>query len=213
MRRAPFNACDYLCDRCGETGRCQIYALLRSKALSRRMKGKHDSLHDASIEDVKESLDETMEVLKAIAAVLTIETDEGAGFGSLDKRSVDDDALYRLAQAFTAKTHAFLKTVEPFVKPVHKTAFEDLVWYHRMVSVKTRRAVASDYSGMSEDAVDSAGVAMRSLNRCIEAFEDIRRSCFPASYDSRRLSNTAAEIRRQLRKRFPKDAASEDRRG
>jgi len=206
MRKAPFNTCDYLCDRCGETGHCQIYALLRSKALSRRMKGKPDGLHGASIEDVKESLDETMEVLKAIAAVLTVEMDEGAGFGGLDKCSVDDDALYRLAQAFTTKTHAFLKTVEPFVKPVHRTAFEDLVWYHRMVSVKTRRAVASDYSGMSEDAVDSAGVAMRSLNRCIEAFEDIRQSCFLASYDSRQLSKTAAEIRRQLRKRFAKDA-------
>ncbi len=117
MRRAPFNTCDYLCDRCRETAYCDIFALLRSKALSGQMEGKADGLHGASIEDVKESLDETMEVLKAIAAGLTVEPDESAGFSSLDKCSVDDDALYRLAQTFTAKTHAFLKNVEPFVSP------------------------------------------------------------------------------------------------
>ncbi len=209
MRRAPFNACDYLCDRCAETAYCDIFALLRSKALSGQMEGKPGGLPGASIEDVKESLDETMEVLKAIAVALAIDPDDSAGFGGLEKSSVDDDGLYRLAHAFTTKTHAFLKNVEPFVSSGQKTAFDDLVWYHRMVSVKTRRAVASDFSGMSEDAVDSAGVAMRSLNRCIEAFEDIRQSCFLASHDSRQLSNTAVEIRKQLRKRFQKDSLQE----
>jgi hypothetical protein len=203
--RSPFNICDYLCERCEETERCEIFALLQSKTSSRQMGGRSDGLRSASLEDVKESLDETMEILKEIAAGLSIDLDYSTELGMLDRSSVDDDALYRLALAFTTKTYAFLKTAEPYLKPGQRALFDDLVWYHRIVSVKTRRAVASDHSGLSEDAIDSAAVAMKALTRCIEAFEHIGQSFFCASDDPRQLSNTAVEIRRQLRKRFAMD--------
>jgi len=53
-------------------------------------------------------------------------------------------------------------------------------------------------------------VAARSLTRCVEAFGRISESCPFAADDSRHLSHTALEIRRQLGKRFAKDAGQED---
>jgi hypothetical protein len=202
MKRSPFNTCDYLCKRCEETENCAIYALLKEKVLTRRSRDAVKGWHLASLEDVKESLDETMELLKNVAADLHIELDDAGGLEELDQQSIEHDALCQLALTFCVKAASFLGKTEPFIKSGEEGAFEDLVWYHRMVSVKTHRAVASDYDGLSEDAIDSAEVAVRSLTRCVEAFEEIEKSCPLVSDESRHLSGTALEIRRQLQKRF-----------
>lgn len=210
MKRSPFNTCDYLCKRCGETENCAIYALLEEKVLSRQSRDAIKGWHLASLEDVKESLDETMELLKKVVADLHIELDDGGGIEELEQHSIEHDALCQLALTFSVKAAAFLEKMEPFIKPGEEGAFEDLAWYHRVVSVKTHRAVASDYDGLSEDAIDSAEVAARSLTRCVEAFEEIEKGCPLASDGSRQLSGTALEIRRQLQKRFTRKAGQED---
>jgi hypothetical protein len=205
MKRSPFNTCDYLCKRCEETENCAIYALLEEKVLSRQSRDAVKGWHLASLEDVKASLDEAMELLTKVAADLHIELDDAAGLEELDQHSIEHDALCQLALTFGVKTAAFLEKMEPFMKPGVEGAFEDLVWYHRMVPVKTNRAVASDYDGLSEDAIDSADVAVRSLTRCVEAFEEIAKDC-PLADESRQLSGTALEIRRQLQRRFARKA-------
>src|SRR5208337_1746104 len=181
MKKSPFNTCDYLCKRCGETENCAIYALLEYKVLSRQSGDAIKGWHLASLEDVKESLDETMELLKKVAADLHIELDDAGGLEGIDQHSIEHDALCQLALTFSVKAAAFLEKIEPFIKSGEEGAFEDLAWYHRMVSVKAHRAIASDYDGLSEDAIDSAEVAVRSLSRCVEAFEEIAKGCPLAS--------------------------------
>ena len=201
MSDAPFNACDYLCDRCMETDHCRIYALLRKKVLSKGT----DSLskmRPPSLEDIRESLDEAIGLLTRIAADLDISFEGDQDVESLDAHSIDSDDIYQLALTFTSKTHVFLKKIEPLIASEAKEAFDDVVWYHTMVSVKTRRAVASDYDGQPEDAVSSAGVALKSLTKCVEAFDRIGGLDRLASEEARALAVTAMEIRRQISKRF-----------
>jgi hypothetical protein len=202
MSGSPFNSCDYLCEECSETENCKVFALLREKALSKRLSGAVRNGAVESLEDVKESLDETIELLNRMATELGMSLEGTDEVDDLEQNCIDNDDLYQLSLAFTMKTHAFLKRIEPFVKSESDEAFRDAVWYHTMVSVKTHRAIASDYDGLSEDAMDSAAVAIKSLTKCIEAFRLIGKDCSPASRESGSLSKTALEIRRQVRRRF-----------
>lgn len=204
MSDAPFNACDYLCEKCAETGHCRIYALLRKKAQSKRP---DSPLKDRppSLEDIRESLDEAIGLLTRIAADLNIRFDHDHDMESVDSHCIDNDDLYQLALTFTLKTHAFLKKIEPFITSEASDAFDDVVWYHTMVSVKTHRAVASDYDGQPGDAMNSAGVAMKSLTKCMRAFDRIGKSDKLTFDEARALAATAMEIRRQISKRFSLD--------
>jgi hypothetical protein len=201
MSDTPFNACDYLCDKCSETERCRIYALLRRKVLSKQKDGpSKDRL--PSLEDIKESLDEALGLLTRIAADLNMRFDRDQDMESVVAHCIENDDLYQLALTFTSKTHTFLKKIEPLITSDDSDAFDDAVWYHKMVSVKTHRAVAADYDGQPEDAVNSAGVATKSLTKCVEAFGRIGRSDRLASDEARILANSALEIRRRISKRF-----------
>jgi hypothetical protein len=71
-----------------------------------------------------------------------------------------------------------------------------------MVSVKVHRAVSSDYDGLSDDAVASAGVAVKSLAKCIDALTVLGGTCALAAEESRVLFTTAHEVKRQISKRF-----------
>jgi hypothetical protein len=200
---SPFNACDYLCEKCSETQNCKVYALLEEKALSKRLKGSMKDPTGTSLEDVKESLDETIELLKKIAADLGIPLEETADdMDGLDEHCVENDELYQLALTFTLKSHSFLKKVEPLVRQGTQEPFDDLVWYHTIVSVKTHRAISSDFDGLSEDAVNSAKVAMKSLAKCMNAFDLIGKNLSLVSEEARTLSSTALAVKQRIITRF-----------
>lgn len=203
MSDSPFNACDYLCEKCPETDNCKVYALLEEKALSKRLKGTMREPIGASLEDLKESLDETIELLKKVVADIGIPIEDIAEqMTGLDEQYVENDELYQLALTFTMKSHSFLKKVEPLLKQSIAEDFDDLVWYHTMVSVKTHRALASDFDGLSEDAINSARVVMKSLTRCIEAFDHIAEGLSLVSEEARNLSGTALAVRQLIARRF-----------
>ncbi len=203
MTNSPFNACDYLCEKCTERQNCRVYALLEEKALSKRLKGSMTDPTGASLEDVKESLDETIELLKKIAGDLGIHLDEMTDeMDGLDEQYVENDELYQLALTFTLKSHAFLKRIEPFIQQGVREAFEELVWYHTIVSVKTHRAVSSDFEGLSEDAVNSARVATKSLTRCVDAFDHIGKNLSLVAEEARTLSGTALAVKQRVITRF-----------
>jgi hypothetical protein len=199
----PFHSCDYLCEKCHETEDCGVYALLEHKAHSRLQGESGKTSTRGYLDDVKESLDETIGLLKKIAGDLGIElVDVPDEIENLDRRYVEKDELCQLASTFASKVHLFLKRVDPFIKLSGREAFEDMAWYHTMVAVKTHRAVDSDYSGHSEDATLSAGVAIKSLGKCIEALARLAEVYPPASDEAWALSKSALLIRLQIKKRF-----------
>jgi hypothetical protein len=203
VSNSPFNSCDYLCEKCPETSNCKVYALLEEKALSKRLKGSMKEPIGASLEDLKESLDETIELLKKVVTDVGIPVDDiTEQLSVLDEQYVENDELYQLALTFTMKSHSFLKKVEPLLKQSIAEAFDELVWYHTMVSVKTHRAVSSDFDGLSEDAVNSAKVATKSLTKCIKAFDHIGESLSLVSEEAKSLSGTALGVRQRITKRF-----------
>ncbi len=203
MTNSPFNSCDYLCEKCPETENCKVYALLEQKALSKRLKGSIKDPTGASLEDVKESLDETIELLKKIAGDLGIPLEDvNDEMDGLNEQYVENDELYQLALTFTLKSHSFLKKIEPLVQHGTRDAFEELVWYHTIVSVKTHRAVSSDFDGFADDAVNSAKVAAKSLTKCMDAFDHIGKNLSLVSDEARTLSVTALTVRQQVIARF-----------
>jgi hypothetical protein len=203
MNQPPFHGCDYLCERCSETENCGVYALLEDKALARHHDGPLMVSHHTGLDDVKESLDETMDLLKKIARDLGIELDDASyEMENMDRLCVEKDELCLLASTFTSKAYMFLKRVDPFIKQSGRDAFEDMAWYHTIVSVKTHRAIDSDYSGFSEDATLSAGVAVKSLNKCIESLSRLGDDYPQATEEARALSKSAQFIRLQIKKRF-----------
>ncbi len=210
MSDSPFNSCDYLCEKCPERGNCSIYKLLEEKALSKQLKGSLKEPTGASLEVLKESLDEIIELLKKIVTDAGVPVEDIAELNGLDEQYVERDELYQLALTFTLKSHAFLKKIEPLLKQSILDAFEELVWYHTMVSVKTHRAVLSDFEGLPEDAVNSARVATKSLTKCIKAFDHIGKSLSLVSEEARSLSCTASAVRQRVTKRFILDQQGEE---
>lgn len=202
MSDSPFNSCDYLCEKCRKTGSCRIYKLLEEKALSKRLKGSMRESAGTSLEVLKESLDETIELLKKHVIDMGVTVEDIAELNGLDEQYVENDELYQLALTFTLKSHAFLKKVEPLLKQSILEAFEELVWYHTMVSVKTHRAVSSDFDGFSEDAINSAKVVTKSLTKCIKAFDHIGKSISLVSEEAKNLSGTAHTVKQRITKRF-----------
>jgi hypothetical protein len=203
MSKPPFHMCDYLCEKCPETANCGVYAILEDKARSRQKGTDMRKPVHAQLDDVKESLDETIDLLKRIAGDLGIELDDSPNaIDDLDRLYVEKDELCQLASTFATKAFVYLKRVDPFIKPTGREAFEDMAWHHTIVSVKTHRAVDSDYSGFPEDATLSAEVAVKSLTKCIDALGRLGKEYPPASDEARALSKSALVVRLQIKKRF-----------
>lgn len=201
MRSAPFNSCDYMCETCTETDNCGVFAILKEKAASKHLPSEKPIDNPGSfLEVLRESLDEALAMLEQMSAGLDVE--EGEVDESLERSYVDRDELYQLSLMFTTKTHAFLKRIEPVIRSGTRKIFDDLVWHHRLVSVKAHRAVASDFDGYSEDAVNSARVILKSLDQCTDALLRIGKTYAVAADECKVLSRSAIEIRRRIEKRF-----------
>jgi glutamyl-tRNA reductase len=210
MKSPPFNACDYLCEKCRETEHCSVYAVLRQKADSKQVSGGKAHEPGQFLEDVKESLDEAMEMLHRIAADFSIDLSDIQEGDDLNRYFINSDELYQLSVRFTNKAHGFLKKIEAIIEPEIQEFFDDLVWYHTLVSVKTHRAISSDYEGFRDDALDSAGVAMKSSLKCMHAFDQIERSNPELADECRSLSRTASAIKKELQKRYINHAITHD---
>jgi hypothetical protein len=206
MNDSPYNACDYLCERCKETDNCSVYQSLKEKELLNQLAGKDKDDPENFLQDVQESLNEAKEMLEKMAAELNVDPDEIADIEDVNIKHVEDDPLYKLAHDFTMKTHHFLKEVKILINQDAKTCFEDIAWYHTLVSVKIYRAIGSAYDGLIEDAINSTGVALKSLNLCIKAFNDIAIIHPDISKKCRMLSKTARAIKKGIEVRFITDS-------
>jgi hypothetical protein len=202
VKGAPFNNCDYLCEACTEREGCPVFELLRRRAASKGVSGCPTETPESFLENVKETLDEAMKMLERLAAEFSMDCGEIVDMARLDHCAVEEDELHQLSMMFTMKTHAFLKKMKPSIKRDVRKFFDDVVWHHRLVSIKTQRAVASDFDGLTDDAIHAADVAKKSLNTCIAGLKKIGKSHVAALDECKSLSGTALEIKRRIEKRF-----------
>jgi len=163
---------------------------------------------EAVLRDVSEIFAETREMLLEKAEEFGVDLDEPA---EAEPRETTEDArrdpLHQRAYEFMDKMRDLLKKIEPVITPQGKEFFEDIVWHHTIISTKTFRAISSDYEPeMRFDAVNSAGVAMKSLTICIMALEELA-SLYPEmTVECRKFSDIARGIKQTLRERFAFDS-------
>lgn len=210
METAPYNACDYRCERCLETGRCAVFRMESEREARNFALGRDSQGIEAALRDVGEIFEETREMLLEKANEFDIDIDELADAEPRDPfEEAKKDPLYQRSFEFTMNTHALLKKIEPFITAEGQEFFDDIEWHHTVVSAKLFRAIRSDDEPeMRFDAVNSTAVAIKSLTICIMAFDTLAARYPQIAEECKSFSGTAGEIKREIRKRFR--AASQD---
>jgi len=88
MKRLPFNACDYRCERCLETAECAVFQKLQERSLQNWTGGDgNDSA--AVLRDIRESFRETEARIKQKARDIGIDLDGIAGESSAEETRAD----------------------------------------------------------------------------------------------------------------------------
>jgi len=208
MKRLPFNACDYRCERCLETSECAVYLDLQKRSLGHRLSGKdgEDDL-SAALDDMQESFREAEKMIRAGAEEFGIDIDDITTdvFDEAERRydASRNDTLFCRSSDFTQQTREFLKTIDPLVDGDSRAFYDDIDWHHTIVSAKVFRAVGADGNEyLHEDARDSAAVAVKSLTICTMAFDELA-SRFPdMSEICRKLGNTVSALKIDIRLRW-----------
>ena len=208
MKRLPFNACDYRCERCLETAECAVFQKLQERSLQ-NWTGSSDGNDSAAVlRDIRESFRETEAQIKQKARDFGIDLDGIAGGTCAEeirgqRWGAEDDPLYKRSYDFTMLTHEFLRAAEPLVDGEAKEYFDDIAWHHTVVVAKVYRTVGwKTHEEGATDAKKSAAVAVKSLTICIMAFEYLS-SRYPAlSQECGRLSAAARRIKEEIRERI-----------
>jgi hypothetical protein len=208
METAPYNACDYRCERCLETERCAVFRMGSDREARNFALGRDTQGIDAALRDVGEIFEETKEMLLEKAAEFDIDLNELTDAGPQRDmfEEAQQDPLYQRSYEFTVTTQKLLKKIEPLITPEGQEFFDDIIWHHTVVSAKVFRAIRSDDEPeIWFDAVNSAAVAIKSLTICTMAFDTLA-SLYPeTSQECKRQSETAQEIKRVIRERFSTD--------
>lgn len=193
MSTAPYNMCDYWCERCDYASECPVYEKTRKRG------GYGDF-----VEEVRGSLNEAMGMLHNMAEKLKIDlNDVDTSDEEVISVAVRSDPLVELAHGFTLKTHRLLGRIKPFVTDQTSRFFEELQWYHTLVAVKTQRSMRSLYEGFTEDAMNSADIVRKSVDSCITALASLGETCPDVTQECDVLRHTAKKIRSELDMAIP----------
>jgi cytochrome c556 len=203
----PYNYCDYRCERCEYANECLVYKKDRVRRVAHILRGEDPDDINTVLEDVGEEMEQAMEMIYEMAEEMGIDLD-----AEMDKDVEEeifdpkDDPLYKLAYSFTLKTHDFLKNVEEkvLITPEIKTYFDELRWYHTLLSAKLYRALCSN--GVKEvdnqDAKLSAGVALKSGQICQDSLESIIYYRQEIAKEVNKLLKMIKKVNKGIKERF-----------
>jgi hypothetical protein len=146
FKAAPYNYCDYRCDRCEEQERCRVFKEDQERLLEHYTKGEDPYDPQIFVNDLKAIFQKTEDMLKDIAEK------EGIDLGKQPEKEPDvktpevkpeEYAIYRLAVEYSRQAHAFIKQIEQEGVPeTVREDFSDVVWYHTLIAAKTGRLVS-----------------------------------------------------------------------
>lgn len=205
MKRLPFNACDYRCERCLETADCAVF-----QELQKRLEGREGHEGALTLEVIRESFRETEELIKQKAREFGIDIDELAGWSSTgeteeQREHVRKDPLFQRSEAFTLRAGRILRDIDPAVAAREAEYVEDIRWHHTVIPAKVYRALGwrtDQDSDIAFDGRNSAAVAAKSLTICIMALEHLATRADRAAEECTRLAGEAREIKEELKSRF-----------
>lgn len=203
----PYNYCDYRCEKCQYANKCLVYKKDKVRRITHILSGKNPDDINTVLENVSEDMQHTMELICKQTEEMGIDLDEAAD-KKIEEEEPDpeDDPLYNLAYSFTLKTHNFLKDVEKkvVITPEIKIYFDDLWWYHTLLSAKLYRALCSsgDEEVDRQDAKLSAGVALKSAQICQDSLESIIYYRQETSKEANNLLRMIKKIQKGIKERF-----------
>ena len=174
FKAAPYNYCDYRCDRCDEQDHCRVFKEDRERLLEHYTKGENPYDPQIFVNDLKEIFQKTENMLKDIAEK------DGIDLNRIPEDEPEADApaakpeelnIYRLAFEYSRQAHAFIKQLEhDGVSETVREDFSDVVWYHTLIAAKTGRLV----SGFIDDFRDEETQEMEEegtravIQKCID---------------------------------------------
>lgn len=167
----PYNYCDYRCEECEYMETCKVYQKDRERRLMHQLKGEDPDDMRVVMEDVKESFEEAMDMLRNQAEELGIDLNDISDDEARQPPEPEVFPLYRQSHEFTLKSHDLLKRLREtgFSEPSLKEEVDNFSWHHTVVSAKLARALTGKWEGddfSMEDATMSAQVALRSVCFC-----------------------------------------------
>lgn len=210
MKRLPFNACDYRCERCHVTSECAVYQKMQDRSLLHRMNGVDEENPAVILEGIRESFRETEEMIKQKAREFGIDIDEIAGRTSAAEIKEQiaitrEDPLFKRAEKFMHETNTFLQAADTIIAGEERECFDDLAWHHTVVPAKIFRALGwrTDLDDLiALDGKNSAAVAAKSLVICVMAFDQLAARYPVLAEKCCRLAAQGGEIREEIRRRF-----------
>jgi len=203
VKPLPFNACDYRCERCLETANCRVYQMLQEKEDLNRLRGIDEKDISSIGEELAGILEETQDILKKMAEEVGVDPESLPEDDDWEEQPVKDDPLYIRAHEFTLKTHDFLKKIDVLIDSDAREYFEDIIWHHTIVPAKTYRAlISATHKETMDDAINSAAVAVKSLNICIMALDYISSGHSAISGECKSLRELAESLKMEIKSRF-----------
>lgn len=202
MGDSPFKYCDYLCENCAEQDRCALYRAMKERKRVRFVNSEDNDYFLSLLEDLKESLTDAFDMIRDKEKEADIDFQGVANRADVNSSIVDNDPLHLLCRDFSTKTFRFLGELYSTLDGEMLRAFDELGWHHPLIPAKAHSAISSLRNGYIGDAISSATVALKSVERCIGALSFLERTLPELSDHSLLLSKTARTIKQSLKQRF-----------
>lgn len=153
-------------------------------------------------EDLRDSLLEALALIEEKAREFEVDLGDVGDDGGLGRSCIADDPLLRICKDFTAKSYRFLCETDCHRNEDNACVFDDLAWYHILVSVKMHRTILSGYDGMIEDMINSLTVAMKSIERCVNALRFLSETETDIRENAGELYRFSRTVKREVKKRY-----------
>ena len=220
-----YNYCDRWCERCAFIDRCRLGTDDQLRRASHRAAGRNPDDWEVVLEDVKQSFEETITMLREDAQRMGIDIDSAENEADLGREAVMDHPLHRAAFELMKKIHDFLGEHGPALRAeldrqalgeraaAVEDALDTLEWYHTQIPSKIFRALVDVCGEVTDgqelddfekaDADGSAKVAHLGLTRSMKALMALQDLRPWLRKESMSLMLMIANLIEAIDKRFP----------
>ncbi|MBI3398468.1 MAG: hypothetical protein HY026_04465 [Deltaproteobacteria bacterium] len=176
-----WNYCDYRCGDCERSFECPVAIKKREQEMRAVAEGRDFDSMDA----VKESLEETLEMVKKMAEERGVDLADETGKRRIGERVIMDHPLVKKSKRFAIDVMSFAKEMEDraFSEETQKAIY-DLCWYAGLLSAKLYRCLSGKYEAMEEDDTElkeldmedankTASVVIMAISKCKKALDSL----------------------------------------
>lgn len=228
-----YNYCDRWCERCTLFHKCFLYSKDQERLKKHLAKGEDPNDWNIVMQDVKESFQEAIQLIKKSAEAQGIDLD-AIPDEKYESPDPTDHPLCKHARKYMKMASRFLKRLRKILQKEEKSlaqrvevmpspekdigslqriayCYETIVWYHTLVSAKIYRALFKEKIKDDEelnrieqsDADGSAKIAYIGLTKSMEALQEIYKWDEEQRDDALTLLVEAERLRKGIDREFP----------